>query len=276
MRIQKILAVCGVGSRRYCDKLVEEGRVTANGRPVVTGQSFDIRKTLIAVDKVVVNDGDTRQLKRYIMLYKPRGYVTTMNDEQDRKCVADLVKELPERVYPVGRLDKNSEGLLIMTNDGALANQIMHPSTHVPKKYRVTVSSGLNDAQLSSLAEGIEIDSGKTAPALVKVLENTKTRSVMEITLYEGKNRQIRKMCEALGLTVSRLKRTAVGNVKLGMLRPGQFRELTLNEVKMLTKTSAEKRARKDGEEAPKRTGKNRRDNPNRGERKGNTRRSKK
>ena len=168
------------------------------------------------------------------MLYKPRGFVTTMKDERDRSCVAELVSDIPERVYPVGRLDRESEGLLLMTNDGEFANAMMHPSYHVPKTYRVTVRPGVTEDQLTSLAAGVMIDDRMTAPAGVRVLTQEEGRVVLEIVLCEGRNRQIRKMCEQLGLEVARLKRTAVGTLRLGMLHPGKWRELTADEVKRL------------------------------------------
>jgi 23S rRNA pseudouridine2605 synthase len=168
------------------------------------------------------------------MLHKPRGYVTTMSDELGRRCVKELVEDAPERVYPIGRLDKDSEGLLLMTNDGDFANLIMHPSHHVSKTYRVTVRPAVSDEQLTQLSSGVEIDGKKTAPAVIHVLEKEPGRVVLQITIHEGRNRQIRKMCEAVGLEVARLKRTTVGPLKLGMLQPGEWRELKPAEVGML------------------------------------------
>jgi 23S rRNA pseudouridine2605 synthase len=149
----------------------------------------------------------------------------------DRKCVAELVKGIPQRVYPVGRLDRESEGLLLMTNDGEFANAMMHPSRHVPKTYRVTVRPGITDSQLTSMAEGIIIDGRKTAPAEVRVLTQEPGRVVLEVVLHEGRNREIRKMCEALGIETARLKRTAFGPLRLGMLPAGKWRELTDEEM---------------------------------------------
>ena len=170
----------------------------------------------------------------YIMLHKPRGYVTTMNDEQGRKCVTELVSDIPERVYPVGRLDKNSEGLLLLTNDGSFANDIMHPSRHVSKTYRVTVRPDINDDQLVALASGVEIDGRKTSECSVVVLDKVPGRVVLQMTIHEGRNRQIRKMCEAVGLEVARLKRTSIGPLKLGMLKPGEYRELKPDELRAI------------------------------------------
>ena len=228
IRIQKILASFGVASRRKAEELILAGRVTVNGKSVRLGESADPIQDVVALDgeRLVLSE------KRwYLALYKPRGVVTTMQDERGRKCVAQLVGDLGSRVYPVGRLDKDSEGLLLMTNDGEFANQITHPSHHVAKTYRVTVRPGITERQLNSLSTGIVIDGKMTAPAKVRVLEQQGERVVLEIILFEGRNREIRKMCEALGLEVARLKRIAIGPVRLGMLRQGTYRELTKEEI---------------------------------------------
>ena len=170
----------------------------------------------------------------YLMLHKPRGIVTTMSDEMNRRCVAELVQDVPERVYPVGRLDRDSEGLLLMTNDGSFANALMHPAHHVPKVYRVTVRPGITEDQLTQMTVGVPLDGRMTAPAKVRVLSQEQGRAVLEYTLYEGRNREIRRVCELVGLEVARLKRTAVGCVRLGMLQPGQWRNLTAEEVRAL------------------------------------------
>jgi len=242
IRVQKILADAGVASRRKSEEIIAAGRVKVNGHTVKLGDSAG-KKDIITVDgeKLI-----TQQDIIYVALHKPRGFVSTMQDERGRKCVAALVKDIPERIYPVGRLDKDSEGLLFMTNDGDFANLIMHPKTHVAKTYRVTVRPGINEEQLNRISIGIVIDGKKTAPAKVKVLEEGDGRAVLEIILYEGRNREIRKMCEALSLEVARLKRTAIGPVKLGMLKQGAYRELTPEEVRAL-KASAKKGEKKDG-----------------------------
>ena len=168
------------------------------------------------------------------MMNKPRGYVTTVSDELDRRCVMDLLEDVEERVYPVGRLDRNSEGLLLFTNDGEFANSIMHPSRHISKTYRVTVRPDINDDQLVALSEGVVIDGKKTLPASVVVKDKEAGRVVILITIKEGRNRQIRKMCEAVGLEVARLRRISIGPLKLGMLKPGSYRELTADELRAL------------------------------------------
>lgn len=228
-RVQKLLAQAGISSRRRAEQLIREGRVTVNGRPVKLGDSARSGKDIIAVDGERIGPGPEKKL--YLALHKPRGFVTTMEDERGRKCVAELVKDVPGRVYPVGRLDKDSEGLLLMTNDGGFANAVAHPSTHVAKTYRVTLRPGISEEQLIKLSTGIELDGRRTAPAKARVLEQQPGRAVVEIVLYEGRNREIRRMCEFLGLEVARLKRTAVGPVRLSLLPQWKYRELTKEEV---------------------------------------------
>lgn len=233
VRLQKYMADCGIASRRKSEEMIADGMVKVNGRIAVIGDKINP-----ASDKVVVKGrrlGSASKQKRwYIMINKPRGYVTTMNDEMGRKCVAELVKDIPARVYPVGRLDRDSEGLLLMTNDGDFANKVTHPSKHVYKVYRVTVRPGINEEQLIKMSSGMVIDGRKTAPAEIHVLQREEGRCVLEIILREGRNRQIRKMCEQLGLEVPRLKRTAIGQVRLGGLKSGSWRELTKDEVHRL------------------------------------------
>lgn len=241
IRLQKILADAGIASRRKSEEIIAAGRVKVNGRPVSLGDSATL-KDIITVDGEKINRSNDII---YVALHKPRGFVSTMDDERGRKCVAQLVDDIPERIYPIGRLDKDSEGLLLMTNDGNFANLIMHPRTHVAKTYRVTVRPGINEEQLNKISIGIVIDGRKTAPAKVRVLEEGEGRAVLEIVLYEGRNREIRKMCEALSLEVARLKRIAVGSVRLGMLKQGDYRELTAEEVNSL-KAMAKKGEKKD------------------------------
>ena len=232
IRLQKILAASGVASRRKAEEMIAAGRVTVNGRVAHLGDS-----ALPGKDKVLL-DGQPlghSEKKLYLALHKPRGFVTTLHDERGRKCVAQLVEDVGERVYPVGRLDKDSEGLLLLTNDGDFANQVAHPKRHVAKTYRVTVRPSVTEDQLNQLSTGIVIEGRRTAPAKVRVFQQELGRVVLEIVLYEGRNREIRKMCEALGLEVARLKRIAVGPVCLGMLPQGKYRELTKEELRALT-----------------------------------------
>ncbi|MBE6782428.1 MAG: rRNA pseudouridine synthase [Ruminococcaceae bacterium] len=235
MRLQKFLSECGVASRRKSEELISMGKVKVNGRVAQIGDKINPKKDTVTVSGKKVVSSKT---KYYIMLHKPRGFVTTLSDEMDRRCVADLVKDIPERIYPVGRLDKDSEGLLLMTNDGDFANAMMHPKHHVPKTYRVTVRQNVTENMVDQLAVGIVIEGRKTAPADVRVLLKEETRTVLEIILYEGRNREIRKMCESLGLDVIRLKRTQFGSIKLGMLAQGKYRELTPDEVHKLMASS--------------------------------------
>ncbi|HHV31710.1 pseudouridine synthase [Caproiciproducens sp. LBM24188] len=252
IRLQKVLADCGIASRRKAEEMIQEGRVRVNGVTARIGDKVDSKKDKISVDGKPL---DTHVRNVYIMLHKPRGYITTMSDEMNRKCVAELVQDIPERVYPVGRLDRESEGLLLMTNDGEFSNAIMHPSLHIPKVYRVTVRPSITEDQLTQMSIGMMIDGRMTAPAGVNVLSQEKGRVVLEIILHEGRNRQIRKMCEQLGLEVARLKRVAIGPLKLGMLQPGKWRALTPEEVKRLMagvkadkQAKIQKRERAEGE----------------------------
>lgn len=230
-RIQKVLSENGILSRRKAEEYVAQGRITVNGRRAEAGAAVDPERDAIAIDGVRL-ELSSRVRKVYILLNKPRGYVTTLSDELGRRCVAELVEDAPERVYPVGRLDKDSEGALILTNDGEFANLIMHPSHHISKTYRVTVRPGVTEDQLVRLSSGVEIDGRMTAPAQVEVLEKKPDRAVIQMVIREGRNRQIRKMCEAVGLKVARLRRSSVGPIRLGMLQPGKWRELTPQEVR--------------------------------------------
>ena len=240
IRLQKLISQSGICSRRKAEELISQGRVKVNGRIAGIGDGATV-KDVVTVDGERIYVSEKRE-KYYIMLNKPRGYVTTMSDELDRRCVTELLDGVPARVYPVGRLDRNSEGLLLFTNDGNFANDIMHPSRHISKTYRVTVRSAVSDEQLVQLSEGVVIDGRKTLPATVNVLSQEQGRTVIQIVIREGRNRQVRKMCEAVGLEVARLKRTAIGPLKLGMLKPGTYRELTSEELKAIRNAIGDKR----------------------------------
>ena len=227
-----MIADSGYCSRRKAEELIPRGKVKLNGHPVKLGDKCGF-KDIITIDGERIYMPRKKNLL-YIMMNKPRGYVTTVSDELDRRCVMDLLDGVEERVYPIGRLDRNSEGLLLFTNDGDFANSIMHPSRHVSKTYRVTVRPDITDDQLVQLSEGIDIDGRKTMPASVVVKEKEQGRVVLLITIKEGRNRQIRRMCEAVGLEVARLRRISIGPVKLGMLKPGTWRELTAEELRAL------------------------------------------
>ncbi len=234
VRLQKFMAECGVASRRKSEELIEMGKVKVNGHVANIGDKINPKRDIVTVRGKKINKVDRMY---YIMLNKPRGYVTTVSDELGRKTVMDLV-DCKARVYPVGRLDKDSEGLIILTNDGSFANALTHPKHNYAKVYRVTVRPGVSDEILDKLRSGIEIDGRKTAPCDVNIITEEEGRVVLEFILREGRNRQIRKMCEAVNLEVARLKRISIGPVKLGMLQTGKSRELTDNEVKKLLRSS--------------------------------------
>lgn len=238
-RIQKIMAENGICSRRAAEEIIKAGRVKVNGHPVKLGDKMRAGKDLLTIDGNRVEIAKNQE-HIYLMLYKPRGYVTTAKDEKGRKTVMQLLDGIDQRVYPVGRLDLNSEGLLLFTNDGEFANEMTHPKHGISKLYRTTVRPKATEEQLTQLASGVVLEDGsKTLPASVKVVTEEEGRTVLEIAIKEGKNRQIRRMCEAVGLTVVRLKRSAVGALKLGMLQPGQYRELTHSEITNLKAASA-------------------------------------
>ena len=239
IRLQKHLSVCGVASRRKAEELIAAGKVKVNGHVAHIGDSIDPKRDKVTVKgKPVIATTE----KVYIMLHKPRGFVTTMSDELGRKCVSELVEDAGIRLFPVGRLDRNSEGLLLMTNDGAFSNMLTHPSRHVSKVYRVTVREKVTEDQLTKLTEGIMLDGTKTLPCDVHIIDKGENRTVLNVVLYEGRNRQIRRMCEAVGLTVIRLKRTEIAGVRLGMLPQGKWRELNEKEMQHLTNVSVSKR----------------------------------
>ena len=242
VRLQKHLSACGVASRRKAEELIAAGKVRVNGRVASIGDSVDPKRDKITVSgKTVVNVSE----KVYIMLHKPRGFVTTMEDERDRKTVADLTKDVGTKIFPVGRLDRNSEGLLIMTNDGELANIITHPSSLVNKTYRVTVGGQVDDEIIDKLCMGVMVEGRKTAPCDVFVIERKPDRTVLNFIIHEGRNRQIRKMCEVVGLEVLRLKRTEIAGVKLGMLPQGSWRPLNERELQRLNNISKSKEEEK-------------------------------
>ncbi len=232
IRLQKHLAECGIASRRKAEELIEMGKVKVNGHIATIGLKVDPKRDKITVRGKTVVANTT---KMYIMLHKPRGFVTTVSDEKGRKCVTDLVKDAPVRLFPVGRLDMNSEGLLLMTNDGEFANRLTHPSYHVNKTYRVTVKGDVVDEKIIQLKEGIMLDGEKTLPCDCFVAERKSDRTVLIFIIQEGRNRQIRRMCEAVGLEVLRLKRTEIAGVKLGMLPRGSWRPLNEKEMRRLT-----------------------------------------
>jgi len=234
-RLQKILARAGVASRRAAERLVSAGRVRVNGRIVSElGTKADARRDRIEVDgKRVVMEKPV-----YYLVHKPREMVTTLRDPEGRETIADLLKKVPERVYPVGRLDYHTSGVLLVTNDGALADALLHPTRGVPKTYVAKVRGRVEEKELGALRKGVALDDGyKTAPAEVFVLREDARATWLQVSLHEGKNRQIHRMCEAVGLRVGRLARTSFAGLAVEGLRPGEIRPLTAREVEKLRKT---------------------------------------
>lgn len=229
-RLQKIIASRGLCSRRQAEKWIEEGRVRVNGNTARLGDTADITEDVIEVDgKRLPKAGR----KLYLMLNKPRGYVTTLSDEKGRKNAAELVAGCGVRVYPVGRLDMDSEGLLLFTNDGEFANLMMHPRHEVDKVYRVWVT-GYEPEKLDALREPIELDGYKIKKPKVRLVRAEPTRAIVDVTIHEGRNRQVRRMCQAAGLEVARLKRISEGGVHIGELKTGAWRELEPREIALL------------------------------------------
>ena len=231
-RLQKIISRYGIASRRQAEAMIEAGRVRVNGNTAHLGDTAIDGEDQIQVDGVFLRKEPQRL---YIMLNKPRGYVTTMQDEQGRKTVRDLVADCGERVYPVGRLDLNSEGLLLLTNDGDFTNFLTHPSHQVDKVYKVWVST-YYDGAVQRLAQPIELDGSVIAPPGIQLLHASGTIACLEVTIHEGRNRQVRRMCQAAGLTVTRLQRIREGSVSLGDLPVGKWRPLTDEELYSLQK----------------------------------------
>lgn len=240
-RLQKVLSAAGVASRRHIEEMVHEGRIVVNGRPARIGQRVNPDVDIVEVDGAPVS---LRSDLVYYVLNKPRGVVSTAADPQGRPTVLD---GLPTdvRVYPVGRLDMDSEGLILLTNDGELADRIMHPSGGCEKEYLVAVDGRISPGALRSLREGVELPDGVTAPTRV----SSPQRGMLRIVLTEGRNRQVRRMCGAVGLTVTRLVRTRIGPLRAGRLRPGEWRELTKAELRALESSLVP--AREQGQEPP-------------------------
>ncbi len=249
IRLQKYFTDCGVLSRRAAEVEIEAGRVSVNGERAVLGQRIDPEN-----DLVTWNGQEIRPPRKKdhvtVLLNKPAGFVTTTSDEEGRPCVTDLLSELNVRLYPVGRLDMNSTGLLLLTNDGELANLLTHPRHHVPKVYRVTVGGEVQLSTVRRLSSPMTIDGYRIRPVKVDLIEAYEHKSVLEMTLSEGRNRQIRKMCAALELHVLSLERIAMGPIVLGHLPLGKFRHLAPNEVEALR--NAALKAGEQGADKPK------------------------
>ena len=229
-RVQKLIAAAGVCSRRAAEELITAGRVTVDGEVCALGDRADAEINEIRIDGKLVRFTEE---KRYLMLNKPRGYVTTMADEKGRKTAAELVKNCGVRVYPVGRLDMDSEGLLLFTNDGELTHRLLHPKFEADKTYHVRVTGDV-EAGAELLRAMRDLEGEPIAPAAVRVIKKESDGGLVSVTIHEGKNRQVRRMCAAAGLQVKRLRRVAEHGVKLGDLPLGQWRELTEEELRLL------------------------------------------
>lgn len=236
IRLQKYFTDCGVLSRRAAEKEIAEGRVKVNGHTATLGTKIDPEADLVTWGGVTVKPTATEH--HYIALNKPRGYITTMSDPHARKCVTELLEGHRGRVYPIGRLDYVSEGLLLFTDDGELANRLTHPKHHLPKVYRVKVAGKVTDEIYEALTGEMELDGYVIAPVGVSVISEDETGTVLKMTLNEGRNRQIRKMCEKVGLTVKRLCRVSIGPIKLDGLPVGKWRYLTDSEVEALKRAT--------------------------------------
>ncbi len=230
-RLQKIIAQSGVCSRREAENLIAAGRVQVNGRTITQmGYKIDPADCTVTVDGAPLQ----AEGKIYILLNKPRGYVTTLSDPQGRPIVSDLLKKIPARLFPVGRLDLDTEGALIMTNDGELGNYVLHPKYEVKKTYIATVIGRPDADGLHRLSQGIFLEGRKTAPAKLRVLKQLQGKTQIEIIIHEGKKRQVRKMFQAIGHPVTHLRRTAYGRLPLGSLAPGEYRKLSLQDLKKI------------------------------------------
>jgi 23S rRNA pseudouridine2605 synthase len=239
MRIQKIIASAGISSRRKAEELIEKGLVKVNG-VILTEQGYKAKPD----DTIEVNGEVISKLNKkvYYIINKPKGYVTTVKDQFDRPCVIDLVNtEIRERVYPAGRLDYNTEGLLILTNDGDFVNIITHPKNKIEKKYIATINGHIDEKSIEKLKKGVVVDKKMTSPAKVFLSEIFKDKCIVELTITEGRNRQVRKMFEAVGHNVIELMRVSIGNIDIGNLKTGRIRKLNPNEVQALINLSNDK-----------------------------------
>lgn len=231
IRISKYLSEQGIMSRRTADEEISAGRVSVNGKTAELGQKIDPGSDVVTYKGKPVG-GEVRKV--CIMLNKPRGYITTMEDERGRKCVADLVSDVGVRVYPIGRLDRDSEGLLLLTNDGELANMLTHPKYHKPKVYTVKVRGEVDEKTIERLGRPFNIDGYITKPAEVKKLGEADGITSLSIRLFEGRNRQIRKMCDKCSLEVAELRRISIGEIRIGELPSGKWRQLDPAQIKKL------------------------------------------
>ena len=241
IKLQKYFSDCAIMSRRAAEEEIEKGRVTVNGEKATLGLRIDPDTDVILYNGKRILPQNSE--KTYIILNKPRGILTTLSDEKGRKTVVSLLSGLSNRVYPVGRLDMDSDGLLILTDDGELTNRLTHPRHQIPKIYHVTVSGKPTPEQLTLLRSPLVIDGYRIQPVKTTVIKSDHSSTVLEMTLFEGRNRQIRKMCQAAELKISRLSRVAIGKIGIGSLEVGKWRYLTAEEIDYLKKESAQNNA---------------------------------
>ena len=233
IKLQKYFSDCGVASRRAAEEIIKKGLVKVNGEVAELGRRVDPERDTVEYKGKKICRPTTG--RHYILLNKPRGFVTTLSDEKGRPTVAHLVSDLGARVYPVGRLDMDSDGLLLLTDDGELANRLTHPKHEIPKIYHVTLEGEIRDDTLSALCRPMTIDGYEILPVDVKHLSYSKNiGTTLQFTLYEGRNRQIRKMCDAVGVKITRLCRVAIGKISLGSLEIGRWRHLSEDEISYL------------------------------------------
>jgi len=231
MRVQKFISEAGIMSRRAAEKAILAGEITVNGNPAELGTKITVGKDIVKYRGKVVKAIDNNV---YIILNKPVGYLTSMSDDRGRKCVSELVKNVGVRVYPAGRLDYESEGLLLFSNDGELVNRLTHPKHKLAKYYHVTVNAVLTDDQRKKLSSPMVIDGYEIRPVRHRVIKSENGQMILEMQLFEGRNRQIRKMCEKIGVEVIKLRRVAIGDIRLGGLESGKWRHLSREQVKYL------------------------------------------
>ena len=236
IRLQKFIADAGLMSRRAAEEEIKKGNVSVNGHVAELGMKINPKKDVVSYRGNRVSF--EKREYTYIMLNKPRGYLSSTSDDRGRKCVTDLLDGVDGRIYPVGRLDLISEGMLLLTDDGELKNRLTHPSHSLPKLYRVKVGGAVSDEQLETLSSPMVIDDYQIKPVTVTITDIDDSGTVLKMTLVEGRNRQIRKMCEQVGLTVKRLSRISIGNLKLNNLPVGKWRYLTAEEVEYLYKST--------------------------------------
>ena len=231
-RLNKIIAMAGISSRRSADELISAGRVIVNGKVITKPGS----KAIWGIDSITVDGTQVPDppKKIYIILHKPFGYVSTLKDPENRPIISDLIQDIKKRIYPVGRLDFDSQGLLILTNNGDLAFRLMHPRFHIPRTYKVTVTGSITAQSVKRLSKGVLLDDGPTNPAGIRIIKRGKDRTVLRVTMFEGRSREVRRMFEAVGHKAIKLIRTGYGSLALGNLKVGKYRHLNSKEVTAL------------------------------------------